>query len=92
MSGYHTRYFDWSSTKSVNNSGPFSFPIERRDISSFDPGWDFSTDLYIAVLLRQSVDTSVLGWNKLEFLKMQGYGFGLFMDVVDAAMCRDPLQ
>ena len=92
LKGYHTRYFDSSSTKSVNDSGSFSFPIERGGIFSFDPGWDFSTDLQIAVLLGQSLDASALGWNKSEFVKMQGYEFGLFMDVMDAAMCRDSLQ
>ena len=42
-SGYHTRYFDSPSTKSVNDGGPFCFPMESGDISSLNPGWDFPT-------------------------------------------------
>ena len=62
------------------------------DISSFDPGWDFSTDLHTAAWLGQLTATSALDWNKLEFVKLQGYGFGFLIDVIHAAMCRDSLK
>ena len=64
--------------------------MELHDISSFKPGWDFSVDLHIAASLGQQVDTWVLGWNKLDFSKMQG--FGSLIDDIDAAMCRDSPQ
>ena len=35
---------------------------------------------------------TALGWKKLEFVKMQGYGFGFLIDNIDAAMSRDSLQ
>ena len=60
--------------------------MEWGENSSFNPGWDFSTNLYVAAALGQPVDTSALGWNKLEFVKMQGYGFGFLINVIDAAM------
>ena len=67
--------------------------MKYRDI--FEPEWDFSTDLHIVASLGQHIDTSALGWNKLQFVKMQGYGFDI-VDVcstyVDAAMSRDSLQ
>ena len=62
------------------------------DISSFDPGWDFSIDLHTAAWLGQLADTSTLDWNKLEFVKLQGYGFGFLTDVIDAAKSRDSLK
>ena len=76
-SRYHANYFDLSSTKSRNDSGLFSFPMEWGDISSINPGWGFLTDLHITASLGQPADTSALGWNKLEFAKRQGYGFGM---------------
>ena len=83
----------WCVTKSVNDGKPFIFPMEWEDISSFNLWWDFSTDLHIAASLGQHDDTWALDWNKLEFVKMQGNGFGFLIDVVDAAMCRgDSLQ
>ena len=66
--------------------------MEQGDLPSFKPGCDFSTDLHIAASLKQHVDSWALGWNKLEFVKRQGYGFGLVIDFIDAAMCRDSLQ
>ena len=56
--------------------------MEWRDISSFDQGWDFSTDLYRAPSLGQPIDTSALGSNKLEFAKMQGYGFRTLINFI----------
>ena len=53
--------FDPSSIKPVNNGGPFSFPTDYGDISSFEPEWDCSTDLHIAASLGKSVDTLALG-------------------------------
>ena len=66
--------------------------MEWGDISSFDPGWDFSTDLHTAAWLGQLADTSTLDWNKLELVKLQWYGFAFLIDVIDAAMCRDSLK
>ena len=66
--------------------------MEWEDISSFKPGWDFSTDFHIAASLGYHVDTWAFGWNKLEFVKMQGHGSGFLIDVIDAAMCGDVLH
>ena len=52
---------DSSSTKSVNDSGPFSFPIGQQDISSFEPMWDCSGNLDKAASLGQPVNISALG-------------------------------
>ena len=43
-------------------------------------------DLHIAASLGQPADTSALGWNKLEFVKMQGYEFGFLIDVIDTTI------
>ena len=44
----------------MNDGGPFSFPMDWGDISSFDPGWDFATDLHTAASTGQAVDTSAM--------------------------------
>ena len=55
----------------------------------------FNRFTHCSISLGQHIDTSALGWNKLQFVKMQGYGFDI-VDVcstyVDAAMNRDSLQ
>lgn len=81
------KFFDLSSTKSVNGGRTFSFPMDYGDIFSFEAGWDCSTDLHMAASFEQ-----LDGTFSVRFYKMQGYGFGFLIDIINATMCRASLQ
>ena len=44
----------------MNDGGSFSFRMEWGDISLFDLGWDFATDLHTVASTEQAVDISAL--------------------------------